>query len=200
MILTRQQSHNGEFSESLEVDFCSWLTPGNQIEIEVGCSKGAFILPASSIRRKTKFIGIERSGHATVLKRRVQKWNTDNVLVAQMDARDFFRFIVPNNIVNEIHIYFPTPMANCGGIPILNLEVIKEMHRSLRFSGCIRLATDSQKYFKHITECFNDLGFWFSKWQPYRGDDGQCIENIGSFWEKRMYLNERKIYRTLVRK
>jgi tRNA (guanine-N7-)-methyltransferase len=140
----------------------NWLDPfdwravfdqPHQIEIDIGCGKGAFLLWAAQARPQRNFVGIERQlVRLRKVDKKIQQLALHNVKVIRIEAGYFVSKLVPSRSVVAYHIYFPDPWPKRRHHPrrLFNATFIGELHRTLAQGGVAHVASDDTDYFTQI--------------------------------------------------
>ena len=92
------------------IDWVTLFGNENQIEIEVGCGNGDFLIESSKRHPEINYVGIERSRkYVRRTKERLLKRNITTVCLVCSDAVYFVDHYVADGSVQAYHIYFPDP-------------------------------------------------------------------------------------------
>ena len=84
-------------------------TPG-EVELEIGCGKGGFILERAKQCPQRRFLGIEQAGkYYRYAADRMARWGLTNVRMMQTDARNFVVHHLAENSLAALHVYHPDP-------------------------------------------------------------------------------------------
>jgi tRNA (guanine-N7-)-methyltransferase len=171
--------------------------PSTKIELEIGCNAGRLLTRIADIHRDRKFIGVEidKSLSLDAYKRVVDN-NLTNVAIINIEAHDFMTNFLNDNMIDVIHIYFPTPYPKSIGLQkrLICNEFIDEAYRVLKIDGCLRLLTDIKDYFKDILQFSEFKKWWAINWIKYNAGQQKNLL-IGSPCEITYRLkNELDIY------
>jgi tRNA (guanine-N7-)-methyltransferase len=140
----------------------NWLDPldwravfdlPHQIEVDIGCGKGAFLLWAAQARPQRNFVGVERQlARLRKVDKKIQRLAIHNVKLIRIEAGYFVSKLVPNRSVIAYHIYFPDPWPKRRHQPrrLFNATFIGELHRTLARGGVVHVASDDTDYFTQI--------------------------------------------------
>ena len=128
-----------------------------EIEIEIGCGKGAFLVAAARAHRDRIFLGIEIQGRwVRHVRDRLTRAPLDNAHVLRADASLVVRHFVRDASVAAYHVYFPDPWwkRRHAKRRLLTAEFAGELHRTLAPNGVVWLATDVADRFEWMLEAF----------------------------------------------
>ena len=121
-----------------------------QVELEIGCGKGLFLLRESQARPDVGFIGIEWSAkYSRYAAQRIAKREVRNARVFHGDARAITpRFPVAS--FAAVHLYFPDPWwkQRHKKRRILDSAFVEELVRLLPAGGEFHFATDVEEYYR----------------------------------------------------
>ena len=125
-----------------------------EVEIEIGCGKGRFLVEAGRLRPGSDFVGVERAGkwfHRAV--QRAHRAGLPNIRLVQADAFDFLARWIPPGSVAAIHVYFPDPWPKQrhGKRRLLQPILYSLAARALSTAGRLYLASDVEPYFQAAT-------------------------------------------------
>lgn len=120
-----------------------------QVEIEVGPGKGAFLIAAAEARPETFLLGIEAAaGYANLAAERLQNSGQKNGLLLVDNAALFLRDRMDPGSLDRLHVYFPDPWPKRRhrGRRFFNEKAPELIHRALKPNGLLLLATDNAAY------------------------------------------------------
>ncbi len=167
--------------------------------IEIGSSDGDVLVKMANKYRNSLIIGIElRNRFAQITAGRIIAKRIKNAIVVNGDANQLFdEGYFPNESINEIHIYFPSPnnirrrdrfISN-----INNRKFVKNAYSIVKTGGIIKMLTDEYKFFKYFNSIMDR-----SKWNEVQffSDFENSINGllIESDWEYLCYYQELDIY------
>jgi len=176
------------------IDFTRIFGRARPVHVEVGSGKGTFLLNEAQAFPDINFLGIEWASkyyrHAVD---RIGRWGLSNVRLIRTDATAFLREFLPNESVTCFHVYFPDPWPKKRHHKrrfICNSN-IEQIHRILKTSGSLRIATDHAGYFeqiKHVLDAYS-ARFEETEFQPAAG--AKNGEWVGTNFERK-YLKEKR--------
>jgi len=140
---------------SIREQVAGFLRENENIEIEIGCGKGKFLVASAAAYPDIHFLGIDRVGKwMKKAIKRIERNNLKNVLFAKADALEIIRQCVDPSTVGAFHIYFPDPWPKNRHHKrrLLTAEFFSLLYKRLRPEGSVFLATDHEKYFKFIKD------------------------------------------------
>ena len=121
------------------------------VEVELGIGKGRFLIDSAQRRPQVNFFGVEWARkYLRVALERCDKRGLENVRFIRADAREFVEFFLPANSVQAFHLYFPDPWPKKRHHKrrLFDDAFLREVTRTLRVGGVLRLATDHDDYFE----------------------------------------------------
>jgi len=125
------------------------------VEVELGIGKGRFLIDSAQRRPQVNFFGVEWARkYLRVALERCDKRGLENVRFIRADAREFVEFFLPANSVQAFHLYFPDPWPKKRHHKrrLFDDAFLREVTRTLRVGGVLRLATDHDDYFETMVE------------------------------------------------
>lgn len=129
-----------------------------EVEIEVGCGKGRYILSRAEAHPDRDFVGLEYArAYLLWLDQRAADRGLPNLKVARCEAGWFFRECVPDASVSAFHLLYPDPWPKKRHHKRRLIEdgFLAELRRTLRPGATINIATDHADYFEWMLEAFN---------------------------------------------
>jgi len=123
------------------------------LEIDLGCGKGRFLLARANTYRDTCFLGIDRRRQRIEkVGRAVPRAGLENVRLICAEAFDTVTRLIPENSVFTYYIFFPDPWPKRRHHRrrLFNPEFLDAVNRTLRYKGKIHVATDHLDYFAII--------------------------------------------------
>ena len=139
------------------LDLAGWFADAadRTLELEVGSGKGTFLVQQASQTPEVNYIGVEYARsfwrHAAD---RCRRHGLDNVRVVCIDAEVFVRRYAPDGCFRQAHVYFPDPWPKKrhNKRRLIQEPFLRQLHRTLKPAGQVRLATDHQGYFEWMGE------------------------------------------------
>jgi tRNA (guanine-N7-)-methyltransferase len=142
---------NPRESGFVRLDLAEIFGNDHRVVIEIGSGKGRFLISGATEQRDVNFVGIEKSLHYhRVIRDRVVKRGLTNVRLINHDAFLVLRDMLPDESIDEIHIYFPDPWPRKREQKrrIIRPEALAEMRRVLVPGGSGIYVTDHREYFE----------------------------------------------------
>ncbi len=121
----------------------------DDVEIEVGPGKGAYLCAAVAARPRSFVLGIEAAaGYASYAAQQLHESGANNGLFLVDNARLFLEDRVRPGSLTRVHVYFPDPWPKRRhrGRRFFTEETPKVVHRALRDDGLLLVATDNAAY------------------------------------------------------
>lgn len=142
-----------QFQLSLDTPFVPSACP---IWLEIGFGKGEHLITCAEQNPSVLFLGCEffLSGIASLLDQMVKQHLT-NIRIIRDDARDVIAWL-PDNCITKIDILFPDPWPKTRHHKrrLIHTETIVQLHRILKPSGLLTIATDHGPYLESILKTF----------------------------------------------
>lgn len=121
-----------------------------EVEIEIGCGKGLYLVEAARLRPGSDLLGVERAGKWFRLAvQRAHRSGLPNIRLLQADAFDVLARWVPPGSAAAIHVYFPDPWPKHRHSKrrLLQPALFGLAARALSPTGRLYLASDVEPYF-----------------------------------------------------
>jgi tRNA (guanine-N7-)-methyltransferase len=150
---------------------------GPRVEVLLGIDSGVLLVRLAKHRPEDLFIGVEIKPEASRFAlNRVSRMSLSNVVVVNMEAQQFLTEVVPDCMIDAIHVYFPTPSPWHLRIEhpnlkrrLFNMEFSIQCRRALRPMGTLRLVTDMSAYFETAMTTFSASEWQVIDWMPPKG-------------------------------
>jgi tRNA (guanine-N(7)-)-methyltransferase len=175
----------------------SAATSFTRVEIDIGCGDGEFLAQLASRQPGTHFIGVEvASALARLAAAQVAHQGTQNVTIINGEAEAYINNL-PDESVDALHIYFPTPFPLSIGLPtrLVTQRFARCAYRVLRTNGIIRLLTDRKEYHKQVIYALHSSRIMWRPivWRPVTAGQlpGQLV---GTYWERRVIAVQERIW------
>ena len=140
------------------------LFPGNQpLEVELGSGDGSFLVDYAARHPQINLIGVERLlGRLRKIDRKGRRAGLANLRCVRMEASYFLEYLLPENSVQAIHIYFPDPWPKRKHRKhrLINPPFAKTARQALAPGGVVWLRTDDADYFAQMREVFGASPFF----------------------------------------
>ena len=132
------------------------LIPGGESwEIEVGFGRGRYLLSRAEAEPHRRFLGIEiASEYFDLVRRRLVRRGLGNVVLLRGEALFILASVLPAEMTDALHIYFPDPWpkARHSKRRLLDTETVDLALRLVRPGGNIFFATDFLEYGARVQE------------------------------------------------
>ena len=127
-------------------------TPGD-VELEIGCGKGGFILERARRYPDRRFLGIEWAAKYTrYAADRMARWGMTNVRIMRTDARNYVVHHLAENSLAALHIYHPDPWPKKRHHKrrLFQKDFVAAAVRALQPGARFAVQTDHADYFNWI--------------------------------------------------
>ena len=166
----------------------------NPIVLDIGFGMGDEIIDFS-IKNPTKnVLGIEmyKPAIGNLLKNIYEK-NIKNIKIIEYDAYCVLNYMIPDESIDEIHIYFPDPWPKKKHVKrrLLNVQFAEIIARKLKNSGEIKCATDNSNYAEQIVSALGKQKYLQNMNDRY---GNRPKDRIISKFEKKAFNNGSRIF------
>lgn len=177
-----------------------------QIEVEIGCGKGDFILSKAEMHPQTHFFAVEKFD--SVLIRAVEKnlertKPLDNVTFILGDAEHLPHLFSPQSL-DVIYLNFsdPWPKTRHAKRRLTYDSKLSLYEEKLKKSGHLEMKTDNQGLFEYSIQSFANNGWYYNELSLdlYAADSFQNIKAHQTEYEKRFLSKGQRIYYLAVEK
>lgn len=188
------------------LDLDGWFPPeyrGRPLELEIGSGKGTFLVNQALATPGVNYIGVEwaRAFWAFAADR-ARRHGLENVRLLRADAAVFVRWHCPDNTFRQVHIYFPDPWpkARQQKRRIVQAPFLRELHRTLKPGGMIRLATDHEDYFRWMTDHAAQVADLFERLAFESPESAGEGELVGTNFERKYRREGRPFHSMILRR
>ena len=130
----------------------------NPIVLDIGFGMGTEIIDFAIKNPGKNVLGIEmyKPAIGNLLKNIYEK-NIKNIKIVEYDAYCVLNYMIPDESIDEIHIYFPDPWPKKRHVKrrLLNVKFAEIIATKLIHEGVIKCATDNAHYAEQIVEALN---------------------------------------------
>ena len=166
----------------------------NPVVLDIGFGMGHEIVDFSTKNPTKNILGIEmyKPAIGNLLKNIYEK-NIRNIKIIEYDAYCVLEHMIPDQSVDEIHIYFPDPWPKKKHVKrrLLNVEFAEIIARKLKSSGEIKCATDNRNYAEQIVNALCKQKYLKNKNDEY---GNRPKDRMISKFEQKAFYNDSKIY------
>ncbi len=128
------------------------------VQVELGCGDASFLAEYARQNPQVNFLGVERLlGRLRKVDRKGRRLGLTNLCGVRIESAYLLEFLLPQNSVQALHIYFPDPWPKKKH---RHFRLINERFTTLAWQvlapgGTVYLRTDDQDYFQQMTEVFS---------------------------------------------
>src|SRR5687767_2768136 len=129
------------------------------VVLEIGSGKGRFLIHSARTHPQKSFLGIEKSLHYyRVILSRIEKSGLENVKIINFDAFAVLRQMIPDDSLDEVHIYFPDPWPRPKERKrrIIREATLQELARAMKDQAVGIYVTDHEEYFRKAVPLFEE--------------------------------------------
>lgn len=142
--------------DGLVVDPRSWFATPGDVELEIGCGKGGFLLRRARRHPEKHLIGIEWANKFfRYAADRMARWKISNVRIMRTDAAQFVKTHLPPACLTALHVYHPDPWPKKRHHKrrLIQPPFVEAAVRALVPGGRWAVQTDHAGYFEQIRQC-----------------------------------------------
>ena len=139
------------------VDLHALFSNGHPIEVELGAGDGSFLVQWARLNPGTNFLGLERLlGRLRKIERKATRAGLTNIRLLRLEAAYFTEFLLPDDSLSALHIYFPDPWPKRKhrANRLINEHFTEVARRKVVMGGTVYLRTDDHDYFAQMTRVF----------------------------------------------
>ena len=128
----------------------------DKIELDLGCGKGTFVLELAKQNPKTLFLAVDiKLGRLKKLLNKTKSSKVHNILLLRTLALPLVSFLLPDQILNAVHIVCPDPWPKKKHRKnrMLHSQLFSFLSSKMKKGAYLYLVTDDLNYKKWIEEC-----------------------------------------------
>ena len=133
------------------------------VEVELGSGDGSFLVDYAARHPQINLIGVERFlGRARKIDRKGRRAGLANLRCVRLEAAYFLEYLLPQNSLEAIHVYFPDPWPKRRHHKnrLINEHFVQIARLALRPGGVVWLRTDDANYFAEMRVHFAAASFF----------------------------------------
>ena len=127
------------------------------VEMELGSGDGTFIVDWAAQNPTQNFVAVERLlGRLRKIDRKGRRQGLGNLRALRIEAAYLMEYLVPENGLAALHIYFPDPWPKRRHWRrrLINERFVTLVARALALGGVVYLRTDDRDYFAQMRSVF----------------------------------------------
>ncbi|MGA1238674.1 MAG: tRNA (guanosine(46)-N7)-methyltransferase TrmB [Limisphaerales bacterium] len=139
------------------LDFGEVFGRCGEVEVELGCGDGSFLLRYAALNPGRNYLGIERLlGRISKIDRKGRRLGLVNLRGLRVEARYCLDYLLPRGGVSALHVYFPDPWpkAKHARRRLVDATFPASVVRVLSLGGRVYLRTDDEAYWEQMGEAF----------------------------------------------
>lgn len=167
------------------VDIDHLFPSAKEIIVEIGFGMGDATAEIAKAHPANGYIAIEvhPPGIGKLLSL-IEEHNLSNVRIIEGDAIEILETMFDDHCINGFHLFFPDPWPKMkhNKRRIVNAEFLALIHRKLKTSGYINIATDWVPYAEWIKGVFAESTLFIGgevprpEWRPYTKFEGKGLD------------------------
>ena len=167
------------------VDIDHLFPSAKEIIVEIGFGMGDATAEIAKAHPANVYIAIEvhPPGIGKLLSL-IEEHNLSNVRIIEGDAIEILETMFDDHCINGFHLFFPDPWPKMkhNKRRIVNAEFLALIHRKLKTSGYINIATDWVPYAEWIKGVFAESTLFTGgevprpEWRPYTKFEGKGLD------------------------
>ncbi len=149
-----------EFQETI-LDLTKAFEKPQPVVMEIGYGMGEATWQIAKNNPEINYLGVEvHMPGVGKLMARIEEFALTNVKLIERDVFEVFHYMIPNEALDGVHLYFPDPWPKKRHFKrrIVNQRFIAEVASKLKPGGYLHIATDWVPYAEWITEQFVEAG------------------------------------------
>lgn len=135
------------------IDPVGWFDSPGDVELEIGCGKGGFLLRRAQQQPEVRLVGIEWANkYFRFAADRMARWGIENVRILRTDADDFVKQHLVPQCLKALHVYHPDPWPKKRHHKrrLIQEAFVEAAARALVPGGRWAIQTDHAEYFEQI--------------------------------------------------
>lgn len=144
-----------------KLDKATLCRDGRELEIDLGCGDGSFLIDMAHHHPDRDFLGVERLlGRVRKVCRRITREQLDNARVLRLDSRYVVEWLLPEQAVSRIHLLCPDPWpkARHHRRRIIQSDFLEAVKAALVPGGEFLFMTDHPEYHEWACEVVAEFG------------------------------------------
>ncbi len=175
-------------------DFKKIFGNNNDVEIEIGCGKGAFIAELAKLNPNINYAAVEMMENIVLTAaERISAENLRNVRFINSGAEYLPRYIA-DGVISSVYLNFspPYPKNSNENKRLTNKKYVNMYKNMLKSGGTVYQKTDDAEFFEYSLKNFVDAGFRVEN-KSYASETEKPF-NVKSEYEKKYRLEGKNIF------
>lgn len=153
------QSYGIDYKKK-QINLNNFFLEKNEIILEIGFGSGTSLVAMAYDNKNKNFVGVEvyKPGIVACILN-IVKLNIKNLRIIYYDAIDVLKYMILNNSINVIQLFFPDPWHKKKHHKrrIIQTYFVKLIVKKLKIGGLFHIVVDCKKYFEHIINTMNKI-------------------------------------------
>ena len=131
----------------------TWFDSPGEVEMEIGCGKGGFLLRRAQACPEKRLVGIEWANKFfKYAADRIARWKVENVRIMRTDAAHLVKYHLAAGCLTALHVYHPDPWPKKRHHKrrLFQPEFVNAAACALASNGRLAIQTDHAEYFDVI--------------------------------------------------
>jgi tRNA (guanine-N7-)-methyltransferase len=140
-----------------------FLAGEGDIELDLGCARGHFLIAAAAAEPGVRFLGIDfQLSRIRETRRKISRLGLGNAAAVRGEILETIIRYVPHGSVRRIHLLFPDPWPKRRHAPrrVLQGPALDIFRALLRPGGELRFLTDDEPYFRQALMLLESSTHW----------------------------------------
>ncbi len=168
------------------------------VELDMGCGSGSFTVALAKKYPARRIIAADvMLGRLRKVVRKMERAGLDNMDILRVEARYLIALMLPDKILDRVHILCPDPWPKNRhrGNRLLCSDFTTQLHRVLKTDGIFHFSSDDEAYCEAVNNVISASGIFESYPEGIADLDG-----VRSDFEERWLAEGKKVHHRAWRK